>query len=392
MAFEMLDQMLQLHSLIKGDQEQRRREAEIERRQQLEFTRSLALSYVDLYERAPTLAYKEHYQRMLSGITQDLSPEDRTALMPLVVGTPLDPTQQKLVQYERAVGPRPQFPTTYQENPNLYAETLFVQQEYDARRKHFMTGEQPALKRIIGLPDGQFAIKDKDTVGIYSAEELRTEGEAKKYGSSLNEIALNDGIVRGKPYRMVLQGKEYEVTPQMDLIKKRRLEPIIIETPGQLQRDSVTPKQEDIMKARRLDKDQQALLDAFATKSDKSALFTMFEDKVSGHGNLTPQRFAELFLRRHFPGYEVFLSDVKKDSSIFETLIGANPGDNYVMGDEFAIRLVWGKRGLTNKGKKIIFDPELYLLYDENGALVKDPASFVKEQGGFALGDALWEN
>jgi len=363
-------------------------ERQRERAQHIQFVRSIAASYVDLYQRAPSLAYKEHYQRILQDVTKGLPQADLDAMRPLLSGTPLDPAVQKEAIFEREFGPRPVPQANYKDNPVLYAQTLFEQQEYDARKKHFMTGESGVLKRIIGLPDGQFAVKDGDgPVAIFTADDLKAEGEAAKWGTSLKDLLLNDGIVRGTPYREVLGGVEYEVIPRRDIIKGKNIAPIRQKTTAQLGwEQQLARKHSGLASQRKPTADQLKIFDAFAAGDKENPLYDLFQKRVLDTGELTPQRFADVFLQKHFPGQVVLLKDVEKDKSWIEEIFGGNPFANYIEGPEFSILSIWGEKALTNKGKRIIFDRDTTLFYDKNGKLIEDPQTFIQQEGGFALG------
>jgi len=383
--------------LLQARRDQEAQEAAA-RQQHFQFVRSIAASYTELYQKAPSLAYKEHYQRVLQDLTRGLPQADLMAMRPLLSGTPLDPQVQKETIFQREFGPRPTHQLEYKDNPNVYADTLFQQQEYDARKKHFMSGEQGVLKRIIGLPDGQFAVKDGDgPAAIFSADDLKAEGEAKKYDTTVKDILLNDGIVKGEPYREVLGGVEYEVIPRRDIIKNKNIAPIRQKTTAQLGWEAIDARSkgsgsEELWKARKPTPDQLKVYDAFAAGDKENGLYTLFKEQVIGSGNLTPQEFADTHLSKHFPGQVVLMNDIRKGKSWLPLKQEPVFGSSWVKGPAFEVATIWGQKAVDAKtGKRYIVDLETDLAYNDKGQPLSPNELQALITNGIIQGDSSWD-
>jgi co-chaperonin GroES (HSP10) len=369
--------------------------AEARRRDELQFARSIALDYVDLYKNAPSAAHQRYYRSILEQVSGQLAPKDRAVLAPIVRGTPLDPEVQKAEFFERNYGKRPQYTAVYKDNPMLFAQSLFAAQEYDIAKAQFMTNEKRELQRIVGLPDGQFAVKEGGVVSILTAEELKAKGKTGPYDVSVGEIVMNNGEIRGKGYKKVLDGVEYDVIPRRDVLKNKELEPVTQKSTFQLgvdaSKEKVTPKQ--------FNEDQHKIIDAFGLGGKVGGklhpLWEAFEKKVLS-GDMDQKEFAIRFLGHHFNGFVPVFRGLEKDKSYVEDWTGGawNPGDNLAINEKFQLKIVPGKRAVfMDKGKvakRIIVDYANGLVFDEDGVEIGDPEALQKVYGDPIYGDKLW--
>jgi hypothetical protein len=359
---------------------------DLEARQRTAFVRSITQGYLDLYNNAPTLAQRQNYQKMLQGLVGKLPGPDQQVVAPLLRGTPLDPMEIKKNVFRQQFGERPQLTKPYEEDPMGYAYGLLAQQEYDARSAHFMTGVEKPLSRVIGLPNGDIAVrKQGGALAILTADELKAEGRAMAYGMPLEEFMTQDGIKYGESRRMVIGGRSVDVTPRYDVINKKKLPALEAETEAELGRQAAGRGGESSFTAR-----QKNIFKEFLLEDPKAKYYATFKEKVLDDGEMSPQVFANKYLSKEFPGSVVVMTDIDKSRGWVDFLKGRDKGapveffggDNWVRGENFDMMVYPGQWASFEK------DPAMYILDVENGTLrdslgnlIPNPQEFVKGKG-----------
>jgi hypothetical protein len=335
-----------------------------ERAQSLQFIRSIASGYVDLYEKAPSTAYKTYYQRVLGQLTEGLPDSDRAALRPLVAGTPLDPIKEMEARFERMVGPRPELYNGEVPNDALLAKSAFAQTDYDARKRAALTGlplEKPETMTM--LQDGKVAVRDDNGRAFaMTREDFETSEQAKAWGTNFAEFKINKGIISSEPTMIYENGIPVQVHNRYDAINRKALSPIASagELQRQLQEAQVRYGRQKLSNEQ--SKIQLDLKTAFVSQDTRNPAYAGFEQWVKDGGD--PQQYISDIVAPSFPGNTVLIDKGKVKRGVFGTYAS--------IGDQFSLRILKGVPvwSATDKSLTWVYDKDSGSLLTPEGERV----------------------
>ena len=168
------------------------------RKQQQEDVRKTVYDWAKLYNEANTPAEKKlalDYGRSFVG---SLPPELQEAMKPTIEAGPFGAENMKREQFEKMYGQMPQITADPKNDPYMYATQAFHQHEWKSKREEVSTDKKGYVPRMIGVGDGNYAIRNENgVVSILDSEDLVKMGEATKLGLPAHAF-LPDGRAKIK--------------------------------------------------------------------------------------------------------------------------------------------------------------------------------------------------
>lgn len=197
-------------------QEMRRLQAEDRQWQQYQVNK-----WIDAYNETGSVARKRELTELLKMQLNTMDPRARSAMAPYLQMSPVDPAQERLLQFDK-LNPPPERPTsTFEEDPMSYFEYAFARERRNWQRERFMGLDPGPPIEVMTLGTGTesiTAIQKKGTRGIKIVTGVQERMD--EIGKGLPGEPTGAGIIAngykwrtGEPRELKIGGKIMLVTP-----------------------------------------------------------------------------------------------------------------------------------------------------------------------------------